>query len=84
MEAVTEMPADVEKCDCAQKLDKLRMDLEAGKDVSFVCYVFQSGEIGEQQFPIRHRATVEMLYTVAFDTLRAANRRLDAMEEREG
>ncbi len=53
------------------------MDLEAGKDIAFVCYVFQSDEIGSRQFPIIHQPTVEMLYTAAFDELRRANKAID-------
>jgi hypothetical protein len=60
---------------CVQKLDKLRMDLEAGKKRSFILYVFP--ENPDEFEPVMHETTIAMKYTVSFDCLRQANLQAD-------
>ena len=49
------MNPEEKKCDCVQRLDKLRMDVEGGKDVAFACFVISRKEGAiEDVDPILH------------------------------
>ena len=73
------------KCDCLQKLDKLRLDHEQGT-VSFVCFVFRGQGVDLEIEPILHEVSSAHLQVAAGEATFAAFMRRweDTQEAMEG
>lgn len=70
------------KCGCINRLDKLRLDVEQGAKVSFICFVFRGEGLDLDVDPIVHEVTANNLYIAAGEAQSIALARRLA-EERE-